>query len=298
MEQLRVLIVDDEDSQAEPLRVLMENNGFIADKETVARKVRTRVRHSDYDVILLDVVMPDYNGIDVLVDVQTFSPDSKVIMISGIVSKRDVFQCWRLGALDFVEKDPSLPSQVYIDKVQDVVKRPPILEPSVLREELIQYLWNRVQYGESQTRGRDLEGLLKLIFESVDGFEDVETNIRTGTGEEIDIEFENNRRDAFWREQGALIQAECKNWSGRKVGPEQYNHFHAKLARTTGRIRLGFLISYGGFSDAVREVARTLAGQGILIALIDRADLKKLVASKEREKLLKAFIRRAIRLHP
>jgi len=297
MDALRILVVDEEDIQAEPLRALMASTGFLADKETDPRKVRTRVRQTKYDIIFLDIVMPGYDGIDVLVDVKTFSPSSQVIMMSGESSRQKTADAMRLGASDYIDKDPLESSHAYIDKVREVVRRPAVHERAALREALIQYLWHRMQYGESQLRGRDLEGLMKLIFESVDGFEDVETNIITGTGEEIDIEFENHRRDPFWRDQGALIRAECKNWSGRKVGPEQYNHFHAKLKRTRGMIRLGFLISYSGFSDDVRKVVLTVAGEGPLTALIDRADLEALIKAKDREKLLKAFVRRAIRLH-
>lgn len=287
MEQLQVLIVDEEDSKAEPLRVLMENNGFLADKETDPRRVRTRVRQSNYDIILLDIVMPDYNGIDVLVDVKTFSPSSKIIMMTGFATRTQIAEAMRLGASAFIERDPSVSSQVYIDKVKEVIVSPLVQEQSALREALIQYLWNRLKRGEGQQKGRDLEALTKLVFESVDGFERVTINVVTGIPEEIDIVVENERDDWFWRGQGDLIFIECKDWSKKRAGKNEYGVFYRKLEKSRRRSRLGFFISTSGFAKSFNQEALTTASEEIMIVPIGPADLKRLVRARDREPILK-----------
>jgi CheY-like chemotaxis protein len=290
MEQQRILVVDDDGNLAEQLRILMENNGFLADKETDPRRVRTRVRQRGYDVILLDAVMPEYTGVDVIVDVKTFSPASKVIFMSGIVTKKELVSSIRLGADDCFEKE-LMSSQGYLDMVRGVLKRPSIHEPSALQEELIGYLWSRLKRVEGQQAGRDLEALAKLVFESVDGFEGVTSNVMTGIPEEIDIVVQNKSDDPFWRSQGELIFVECKAWSRdrARAGKNEHSLFYGKLEKTRRRSKLGFLICTSGFCASFQAEALTKAQEEILIVPIGPDDLEKLVKVRDRGPILQVY---------
>ncbi len=297
LEYLQILVMDDEDHQAEPLKTLLEDHGFHADKETNPHRVRTLVQQKNYDAIFVDINMPHFNidGIDVLVDIKVFAPNSNIILITGKSGRgipSRVAEGMRLGASDFIEREPSVSMQTYIDKVYKVTRQPPRHDQTALREEWAQYLWDRMQrHQENLLKGQDLEGLIKLIFESVEDFENVETNISIDPNEEIDIEFENHRHDPFWKDHGGLIRVKCRSWSGRLVGTEEYYGFRAELKR----IQLGFLVSYSGFSDNLQQAHLTTASGEKLIVLIDRPDLESLIKAKDRETLLRSLVRKAIR---
>jgi hypothetical protein len=93
-------------------------------------------------------------------------------------------------------------------------------------------------------RGRSLEELCSRLFSSVPGFS-VTGRVRTET-EEIDISVVNDSTEPRLRREGALVLAECKNWSG-KCGKDEFVLFHQKLENRSGRCTLGFLISWERF---------------------------------------------------
>jgi len=63
----------------------------------------------DSDIVLLDVKLPDINGIEVLAKLKKLQPETPVIMISGNSSIADAVKAIKLGAFDFLEKPLSLP---------------------------------------------------------------------------------------------------------------------------------------------------------------------------------------------
>ncbi len=291
---LRILVMDDEENQAEPLRMLLENYGFYTEKETNPLNVWQRVRQETYDIIFLDIMMPrfNYDGIGVLVDIKTFSPKSRVIAMTGHAGGQQIAEVMRLGASDFIEKSPHVPSELYLHKVRTVTEQPSLLNEVALREVLIQRLWKRVQHGQNELKGQNLAGLIKLIFESIDGFD--RPDIQFGDGEEISIQFENQRSDAFWKDHGGLLQIECLNWSGNGIGLDEYRNFQAKLTH----VQLGFLIGYNGFSDELLQTFSDEGNKTSLIVLIDRTELEALIKAEDRENLLRSFVRQAIRGRP
>ena len=60
------------------------------------------------DYIFLDIAMPDFNGIDAIVQMKEISPESKIIMCTSSKSRRDVVLCAKRGADGYIVKPPTL----------------------------------------------------------------------------------------------------------------------------------------------------------------------------------------------
>ena len=86
-------------------------------------------------------------------------------------------------------------------------------------------------------KGRTLEELSSRLFASVPGFA-VTGRVRTET-EEIDITVLNDSTEARLRREGALILAECKNWTG-KCGKNEFVLFHQKVENRAAVARWAF----------------------------------------------------------
>ncbi len=100
----RVLIVDDQPDAAEWVKILLESRGYevrVALDGTSATKVSQRWQA---DLVLMDLMLPDIDGLDLLKQYKEASPDSQIIMVTGYGSVQKAVEAMRAGALTFVEK--------------------------------------------------------------------------------------------------------------------------------------------------------------------------------------------------
>jgi Restriction endonuclease len=111
-------------------------------------------------------------------------------------------------------------------------------------------------------KGRALEELCSRLFSSVPGFA-VTGRIRTAT-EEIDISILNNSSEPRLRREGAVILAECKNWTG-KCGKNELVLFQQKIENRNQRCSLGVLISWNGFAETVSKELLRGSREGTLV---------------------------------
>jgi len=105
----RILVVDDEPDIRATIRDILEDEGYqvdVADSAAAAREARRRQRP---DVVLLDIWMPDLDGISLLREwSERGGLPCPVIMISGHGTVETAVEATRLGAWDFIEKPISL----------------------------------------------------------------------------------------------------------------------------------------------------------------------------------------------
>ena len=133
MASKRILIVDDEENIGRSLRMILEREGYSVN---VCKSVAEFKRHPDAgraDVYLLDMKLPDGNGIDLIKAIRAngsgngSGSNAPAVMISGHGTIADAVEATRAGAFDFLEKPLSR------DRVLLAVKN--ALEQSNLRQE-------------------------------------------------------------------------------------------------------------------------------------------------------------------
>ena len=104
-----VLVVDDEPDIRTTVKEILEDEGYqvaVAENAAAAREARRQLRP---DVVLLDIWMPDLDGISLLREwAANGTPPCPVIMMSGHGTVETAVEATRLGAYDFVEKPISL----------------------------------------------------------------------------------------------------------------------------------------------------------------------------------------------
>src|SRR5262245_20702953 len=125
MASKRILIVDDEQNIGLSLQMILEGEGYGVALCRTAAEFKQRVSSYRADVYLLDVRLPDGNGIDLLRSLRDLDDRAPVIMISGHGTIADAVEAIRAGAFDFLEKPLSR------DRVLVVVKN--ALEQGKLR---------------------------------------------------------------------------------------------------------------------------------------------------------------------
>lgn len=103
-----VLVVDDEASIRRTLREILEYEDFTVEEAADGEEALTALREETYDLVLLDVKMPEVDGMDVLRTLAEEMPDLPVVMISGHGTIETAVEATKLGAYDFLEKPPDL----------------------------------------------------------------------------------------------------------------------------------------------------------------------------------------------
>jgi DNA-binding NtrC family response regulator len=99
-----VLIIDDEAGIRESLQTLLELEGY--DVETAANGEQGMACLGDrtFDLVLLDLALPDRNGIDLLAEIRTHAPQLSVIMITAYGTVENAVKAMQAGAANFVQK--------------------------------------------------------------------------------------------------------------------------------------------------------------------------------------------------
>jgi DNA-binding NtrC family response regulator len=99
-----VLIIDDEVGIRESLQTLLELEGY--DVETAANGEQGIARLGDrsFDLVLLDLALPDRNGIDLLAEIRAHAPQLSVIMITAYGTVENAVKAMQAGAANFVQK--------------------------------------------------------------------------------------------------------------------------------------------------------------------------------------------------
>ena len=99
-----VLIVDDEAEIRESLRTLLELEGYEVETAENADEGTARLGERAFDLVLLDVALPDRNGLDVLIDVRAQDPQQPVIMITAYGTVENAVRAMQSGATNFIQK--------------------------------------------------------------------------------------------------------------------------------------------------------------------------------------------------
>lgn len=116
----RVLIVDDEQGARESLEIILEE---FYEVEAVGdgMSALTRIREKHFDVVLLDVNMPEVGGLEVLKQIKEYREAIEVIMVSAADHAREAAISIKTGAFDYITK-PYEPQEI-LEVVDKVIRR-------------------------------------------------------------------------------------------------------------------------------------------------------------------------------
>jgi len=104
----RILIIDDEETLCYFLKESLEENGYQAVAAHTAREGLEVVTKQQIDLVLLDLKLPDGDGLNVLYEIKKEDSDLPVIVLTGHAAVESAAQAMKLGAHDYLEKPVNL----------------------------------------------------------------------------------------------------------------------------------------------------------------------------------------------
>ena len=102
--QGHILVIDDELGIREGCRRVLEPEGYTVETATTGQEGLRRLKEQAFDLVLLDVVMPDVRGVELLGPIHEQDPDIVCVIITGYATVELAVQAIKAGAYDFLSK--------------------------------------------------------------------------------------------------------------------------------------------------------------------------------------------------
>lgn len=102
--KIKVLLVDDEKGYIQPLSERLATRGFDVSIAFSGEEAVTRVENDDYDVVLLDIMMPGKNGLETLKDIRKIDFLVHIILLTGHAEINTAIEEVRTGVFDYLVK--------------------------------------------------------------------------------------------------------------------------------------------------------------------------------------------------
>jgi two-component system NtrC family response regulator len=259
----RILVIDDEKVVCISCVRILEEEGHSVDFALGAREGVERAVEGGYDLVLIDLKMPELSGQEALAQIKERRPDIVAVMITGYATIQTSIECVKKGAFDYIPK-PFTPEELALSVEKALEQRALLRENAHLREEL----------GRSQTLGRligcsdAMEELRRQILKVAPSEFNVMIVGESGTGKELiaDAIHQNSSRAGQ-----PFLAVDLSALSPNLVESELFGHKKGSFTGATQDRPGTFVAAHGGtlFLDEISNVDLHLQGK-LLRALESR----------------------------
>lgn len=118
---MRVLLIEDDTSTAQGVEFLLRREGVAVDSTSFGQYGLEVGKIYDYDGIILDLVLPDIDGVEVIRRLRSSNVTTPVVVLSGLSECEDKVKCLDIGADDYVTKP--FDGKELVSRIQAVIRR-------------------------------------------------------------------------------------------------------------------------------------------------------------------------------
>ncbi len=263
--------MDDEIGARESLKLVFRDDYEVLLAKT-AEEAFERMKENAPDIILLDILLPDLDGLKVLERIKQEDPDAIVIMITATRTVRTAVEAMKLGAYDYVTKPFD------IDELRLIVTR--ALSNQALQKE-VKYLRERIDerfdFGKMIGKGKGMRHIFQLIQQIAPSKSTVLVMGESGTGKELvsrAIHHQSPRKDY------PFITINCAAIPETLIESELFGHekgaFTSAIQKKLGRCE----VAHQGtlFLDEIGELS--LATQAKILRFLEEKEFNRVGGSK------------------
>jgi len=175
-----ILVVDDEQSIQEFLRLLLEEGGFRVTTAGSMEQGRSRLQQDSFDLVLCDIIMPDGNGLDLLQEIKQQDARTSVIMMTAYTSTKSAIEAMKRGAYDYISKPFDVEELKVV--VQKALEKTELVDENIfLRRELE----DKYRFSNIIGRSRPMQEIFALIERVSRTSSTVLVEGESGTGKEL-----------------------------------------------------------------------------------------------------------------
>lgn len=104
MRSLKILIIDDEKVICDACHLILSERGHTVERKLDGAAGLKALQFNSYDVVLLDMMLPDIEGMEILKTIKQKTPQAGVIVITGYSTVANALKAMKLGATDYLSK--------------------------------------------------------------------------------------------------------------------------------------------------------------------------------------------------
>lgn len=250
-EAMRVLVVDDDRNLRGSLERILAQAGYqIYAAADAAHALETAQKYF-YDVALVDMVLPDSDGLELLKELKALQPNAEVIVVTAFGSIESAVEAMRWGAYDYLTK-PFHTAELLTTVGKALEKIALKRENQLLREQLSQQEINRILIGTSPAMVR----IKKLIEQIAPSKVPVIIEGESGTGKELVAEA---IHAAGPRASKPLIKVSCAALPETLLEAELFGYERGAFTGAFSRKQGRFDLAHGGtlFLDEIADIPLT-----------------------------------------
>lgn len=268
----KILIVDDEPAIRRTLKEILEFEKFTVDEATNGLECMVKLKKDKFDVILMDIKMPQMNGLDALERVQLLSSETPVVMISGHGTIETAVEAVKKGAFDYISKPPDL-NRLLITLRNAMDKSSLITEKKVLQKKVTN---SKVQpiIGESPA--------ISKILSMIDTVGPTDSRVlvtgENGTGKELVARWLHEKSA---RSDSPIVEVNCAAIPSELIDSELFGHEKGSFT-SAHKQRIGkFELAHGGtlFLDEIGDMS--LSAQAKVLRALQESKVTRVGGEKD-----------------
>jgi DNA-binding NtrC family response regulator len=248
----RILIVDDEEIVIRSCLRILDGDEFQVESVQDGREALRKIEENPYDVIILDIMMPNMDGLEVLRRVKETHPNVDVIMITGLSQIDTAVQAMKLGAFDYISK-PFEPDELKL-VVQRALERRRLLQENLsLKSEVS----SKYRFENIIGLSPQMQAVYRLIAQCAPTSSTVLITGESGTGKELiarAIHYNSLRTDK------PFVAVDCNALSENLLESELFGHVKGAFTSAVVNKKGMFEVAGSGtlFLDEIGNISMSI----------------------------------------
>lgn len=222
----KALVIDDDRATLELMKFQLSDEGFEVSTAENGEEGLKFVQEKEFDVILTDLQLPDFSGIEMVRQCKEIAPDTEIIMITGFGSMDKVIEATKAGAFHFLEK-PIEFEELFLLIEKAIERREQKAEIKELRGKLT----SRTSYEGIIGASRSMQD----IYEIIENVAESDANIlilgESGTGKEL---IANAVHYKSLRSKKPFVKVNCSTFPKELIESELFGHKKGSFTGATG----------------------------------------------------------------
>jgi len=248
----RILIADDEEIVIRSCLRILDGDDFQVEAVQDGREALRKIEENPYDVMILDIMMPNMDGLEVLRRVKETHPNMDVIMITGLSQIDTAVQAMKLGAFDYISK-PFEPDELKLVVQRALERRRLLQENLTLKSELS----SKYRFENIIGLSPQMQAVYRLIAQCAPTSSTVLITGESGTGKELiarAIHYNSLRKDK------PFVAVDCNALSENLLESELFGHVKGAFTSAVVNKKGMFEVAGSGtlFLDEIGNISMSI----------------------------------------